>query len=33
MSTNYMGQLQPQIEEGISKTEWISKAGIDKLFR
>jgi len=29
MSTNYMGQLQPQIEEGISKTEWISKAGID----
>jgi hypothetical protein len=29
MSTNYMGQLQPQIEEGISKTEWISKAGIE----
>ena len=29
MSTTYMGQLQPQIEEGISKTEWISKVGID----
>ena len=29
MSTNYTGQLQPQIEEGISKTEWISKAGIE----
>ena len=28
MSTNYTGQLQPQIEEGILKTEWISKDGI-----
>ena len=28
MSTNYTGQLHPQIEEGISKTEWISKDGI-----
>tara|TARA_A100001011_G_scaffold171425_1_gene180288 strand:- start:7193 stop:7813 length:621 start_codon:yes stop_codon:yes gene_type:complete len=28
MSTNYTGQLQPQIEEGIQKTEWISKDGI-----
>jgi hypothetical protein len=24
-----MGQLKPQIEEGISKTEWISKLGIE----
>ena len=29
MSTNYTGQLQPQIEEGISKTEWVSKVGIE----
>ncbi|MDG2475415.1 MAG: NUDIX domain-containing protein [Flavobacteriaceae bacterium] len=29
MSTNYMGQLHPQIEEGISKSEWISKVGIE----
>ena len=29
MSTSYTGQLQPQIEEGILKTEWISKAGIE----
>jgi hypothetical protein len=28
MSTNYTGQLQPQIEEGILKTEWIPKDGI-----
>ena len=28
MSTSYTGQLQPQIEEGILKTEWISKDGI-----
>ena len=28
MTTNYTGQLQPQIEEGILKTEWISKDGI-----
>ena len=29
MSTNYIGQLHPQIEEGISKSEWISKVGIE----
>ena len=29
MSTNYTGHLQPQIEEGISKTEWVSKVGIE----
>ena len=28
MSTNYTGHLQPQIEEGILKAEWISKDGI-----
>ena len=28
MATNYTGHLQPQIEEGILKAEWISKDGI-----
>ena len=31
MSTNYMGILKPQYEEGILKSEWISKKEIDDL--
>ena len=31
MSTSYMGQTEPQIEEGIHKTEWVSKEKIDEI--
>ena len=31
MSTSYMGETVPQIEEGIKKIEWVSKEKIDKI--
>ena len=31
MSTSYMGETEPQIEEGIHKTEWVSKEKIDEI--
>jgi hypothetical protein len=31
MSTSYKGQLNPQIEEGIVKAEWISENEISNL--
>ena len=31
MSTSYMGKTNPQTEEGIKKTEWVSKEKIDEI--
>ena len=31
MSTSYMGETVPQIEEGIKKIEWVSKEKIDEI--
>lgn len=31
MSTSYMGKTEPQTEEGINKTEWVSKEKIDEI--
>ena len=31
MSTSYMGKTVPQTEEGINKTEWVSKEKIDEI--
>ena len=31
MSTSYMGKTKPQTEEGIKKTEWVSKEKIDEI--
>jgi len=31
MSTKYNGKLSPQIEEGIMKTEWVSKDNIQNM--
>ena len=31
MSTSYMGRTKPQTEEGIKKTEWVSKEKIDEI--
>ena len=31
MSTPYMGKTKPQTEEGIKKTEWVSKEKIDEI--
>ena len=31
MSTSYMGKTMPQTEEGIKKTEWVSKEKIDEI--
>ena len=31
MSTSYMGRTKPQTEEGIKKTEWVSKEKIDDI--